>query len=178
MRRLRGRGGGEAVTTTDMLMDRGAELSECGHYRYSLWRIWDTSKPPVLFIGLNPSTADATTDDPTIRRCIRFASDWGAGGLMMGNLFAYRATAPDDMKAQSDPIGPDNNRHLLRLARRSHPVVCAWGADGDWLERWMEVAKLLGRDDIHPWCLGLTKSGQPRHPLYIRADQKLQPYRP
>ena len=86
-----------------------AKLSECRKYRFALWRTWDDSKPYVMFVGLNPSTADETTDDPTLTRCINYAKSWGFGGVCMANIFAYRATEPSDMKAATDPIGSENN---------------------------------------------------------------------
>lgn len=98
-------------------MKKTAKLSDCRTYRYELWRTWDESKPYAMFIGLNPSTADETEDDPTIRRCINFAKTWGYGGLCMTNLFAYRATQPEDMKRASDPIGNKNDETLILLAK-------------------------------------------------------------
>src|SRR5882724_4976365 len=100
-----------------MLSDigNGAVLSDCERYRYALWRRW-AERPAVLFVGLNPSTADALQDDPTIRRCIRFAKAWGYGALYMGNLFAFRATDPRAMKAEADAVGPDNDGWLRQLA--------------------------------------------------------------
>ncbi len=90
-------------------MKTDANLSECRKYRYALWRTWDKSKPYAMFIGLNPSTADETENDPTINRCINYSKDWGFGGLCMVNLFAFRATDPSDMMASKDPIGSDND---------------------------------------------------------------------
>ena len=95
-----------------------AKLSECRKYRFALWRTWDDSKPYVMFVGLNPSTADETTDDPTLTRCINYAKSWGFGGVCMANIFAYRATEPNDMKAATDPIGSENNDWLKKLSNR------------------------------------------------------------
>ena len=105
------------------MIEKGAIISDCNKYRYSLWRIWDKEKPIFTFVGLNPSTADHEQDDRTIRRCINFAKSWGGGGIYMANLFAYRATEPQEMMSQEDPIGPDNDAHLKQLA-----------ADGLWLQ--------------------------------------------
>ena len=117
-----------------------------------------------MFVGLNPSTADETQDDPTIRRCIAFAKAWGYGGVCMTNLFAYRATLPEVMKATSDPVGPDNDEYLRALAADAGVVVAAWGANGTHKGRDAEVRKLL--PELH--CLALTKDGHPGHPLYLR----------
>lgn len=145
-----------------------ATFSRCRTWRYSLSRHWDPELKAVAFVGLNPSTADETADDPTIRRCTRFARDWGYGGLVMLNLFAYRATDPRDMKAAADPVGPENDTYLQRCAERAGIVVAAWGAHGDYQGRAQDVVDrgLLGSFTV----LGLTKDGHPRHPLYMRAD--------
>lgn len=100
-------------------MTGGAHLSACGAYRYALRRTWDPARPAALFVGLNPSTADAERDDPTTRRCVRFARDWGFGGLLVGNLFAYRATRPRDLRAAAEPVGPENDWWLAALAREA-----------------------------------------------------------
>ena len=150
-------------------MKNTAKLSKCRKYRYALWRTWDDSKPYVMFVGLNPSTADETTDDPTLTRCINFAKSWGYGGVCMANLFAFRATEPADMKASNDPIGSDNNHWLRSLSKDAVIVVAAWGNDGGYLQRSRQVTQLI--PNMH--CLKLNKSGEPAHPLYQAA--KLQP---
>lgn len=148
-------------------MKKSANISDCGKYRYTLSREWDSSRPTVLFVCLNPSTADASKDDPTIRRLVGFAKQWGYGKLWVANLFAFRATKPEDMKAARDPIGPKNDFLIQRLDEMASLsggiTVAAWGAHGNHLNRAEEVLKLL-RDPYH---LGLTKGGQPRHPLYL-----------
>ena len=153
---------------------RTAEISACGKYRYSLTRTWDKRLPVVVFIGLNPSTADAESDDPTIRKCIGFAIRWGYGGLVMLNLFAYRATNPADMKRAYEPVGPDNSATMFRFTLE-HDVVACWGAHGSY-ERRDSVAMLC---DIvsRPKCLGTTKDGHPKHPLYLPYATPLEPYR-
>lgn len=150
----------------------GADFSPCRTYRYSLTRRWDDVLPNVMFIGLNPSTADETEDDPTIRRCIGFAKDWGFGGLIMANLFAFRATDPKVMKRAADPVGPENDKWLWELYGRAKLVIAAWGNDGAFLERGGEVLAMLNHDVCQ---LGYTRSGQPKHPLYLRSDT---PYLP
>jgi hypothetical protein len=144
-------------------MLRSADLSTCGQYRYSLTREWSQSGGLVLFIGLNPSTADAMKDDPTIRRCASFAEAWGYGGLLMANLFAYRATDPADMLDVLDPVGPTNDACLRRMASKARLVVAAWGTHGTHLGRDAQVRAMLPR--LH--YLRLTKDGHPGHPLYL-----------
>jgi hypothetical protein len=149
-------------------VERWAVLSPCERYRYALGRAWDFDLKPVLFVGLNPSTADAETDDPTIRRCIRFARDWGYGGILMGNLFGLRATDPRTMKAALDPVGERTDYWLRRMCTLAGLVVACWGAHGDHRERAQAVVDsgVLGSFTV----LGLTNAGHPRHPLYMRAD--------
>ena len=148
----------------------GAEFSECRAWRYVLWRRWDRQLDQAMFIGLNPSTADEREDDPTIRRCIRFAKDWGYGGLLMMNAFAFRATDPKNMKAAKDPIGPRNDEALKFRQSQVGLIVAAWGAHCS-PQREREVCEIIGRP-IH--CLGKTKDGRPKHPLYLRANSKLE----
>lgn len=148
-------------------MDTGAIFSPDRTYRYMLWRQWDASLPKCTFIGLNPSTADERVDDPTIRRCIRFARDWGYGRMQMLNIFAYRATDPLVMRLAEDPVGPDNDQWLAKAATVSAMNVAAWGIHGKYRDRQRYVGLLLSGLDIY--CLGTTRSGCPRHPLYMRA---------
>lgn len=145
----------------------GAEFSPCRLYRYSLWRQW--GKPTdgyAMFIGLNPSTADEKLDDRTVRRCISYAQDWGYGGLVMTNLFAFRATKPSDMKAATDPVGAENDAYLRRLSKDAAVVVAAWGEDGLHMARGEAVRKMLPNLNT----LAFTKAGLPRHPLYLRKS--------
>ena len=153
-------------------MKRSARFSRCKRYRYALTRTWDAGRPTMLFIGLNPSTADAHRDDPTIRRCIRFAQDHDYGRLIVANLFALRTPKPADLRTKRKPVGRQNNRWLLRLAAESDVCVAAWGDNGKHRGRDAKVIALLGELQ----CLGLTKAGAPRHPLYTRADTKLRSY--
>lgn len=146
-------------------MDKGAIFSLCRTWRYVLWRVWDKSLPKVAFIGLNPSTADETQDDPTIRRCMGYASSWGYGGIHMLNLFAFRATDPTVMKAADQPIGPENNYIMRRYAEAAALRIAAWGAHGEHKNRGADVRRLLSNLGLHH--LGLTKDGHPKHPLYL-----------
>lgn len=149
-------------------MKNTARLSRCRQYRYALWRTWDDSKPYALFVGLNPSTADETEDDPTLIRCINYAKSWGYGGVCMANLFAYRATDPKAMKIAENPVGRDNNKWLKKLAKDSGVVIAAWGNDGAFRNRSSEVKRML--KDLS--YLKLNKSGEPAHPLYQKAALK------
>jgi hypothetical protein len=154
-------------------MTRHATISTCARYRYTLSRSWDQSLPTVTFIGLNPSTADAMIDDPTIRRCVGFAKTCGCGQLTMVNLFAWRSTAPRNLAWVSDPVGPENDTHLLEAAANATTIVAAWGSHGGRLDRDKTVLALLARAPIRVQCLGLTQHGLPRHPLYIKAGTRL-----
>jgi hypothetical protein len=118
----------------------------------------------VLFVGLNPSTADEVRDDPTVRRCVGYAKRWGYGALCLTNLFAFRASDPRVLKAHPSPVGADNDRWLAALARRAGIVIAAWGVEGTHLGRDSAVLRLLGRELS---CLRRTKGGHPGHPLYL-----------
>lgn len=154
-----------------------AHFSSDRLYRYSLYRDWDRwqNMRSFVVIGLNPSTADEFVDDPTIRRCIGFAKREGCGRLVMLNLFAIRATDPKVMLAHAAPIGDENDaviRHCTSFTTGRPPlVVAAWGAHGHHLGRDREVRRLVA--DLR--CFGTTKDGQPRHPLYLKADTPLVP---
>lgn len=156
-----------------------AIISECGQYRYLLTRPGDSlsEKGTALFLMLNPSTADATIDDPTIRRCRNFAKAWGCNGIAVANLYALRATNPEDLWKRADPVGPENDWRLRMLACEYTDIVCAWGANAK-PERVAAVANILTAAGGRLWCLGTTKDGHPRHPLYVRGDQELLPFAP
>jgi len=158
-------------------------FSECGTYRYALTREWD-DRPRLVTIGLNPSTATADLDDPTIRAEIDFARRWNCGGLVKLNLFAYRATNPDDMWAAADPIGPGNDAAIAEAVASAPQVLCCWG-DGKATttarrealrERVQGVLHLLRLTD--KVCLGLTAAGNPKHPLYLPRTTALQRWYP
>lgn len=151
-------------------------FSPCRLFRYTWELVWDPSRPLCVFIGLNPSTADQDGPDPTVRRCVAFAKAWGYGGLLMLNLFAFRATEPRDMKATTDPVGPDNSRWLLERAAHVNEtggiIIAAWGGHGGHLNRSRKVRELLRGIPLH--YLTLTKGGEPGHPLYLKGDLKPQ----
>jgi hypothetical protein len=147
-------------------MHRYAELSLDGIYRYNLERRW-AEGPMALFVMLNPSTADAAVDDPTIRKCIGFARRWGMGGVRVVNLYAARATDPKALRDFSDPVGPVNNTAIERAVHESPIIVAAWGANpGPLPGRIPHVKALIRAGGKDAMTLGLTKHGQPRHPLY------------
>lgn len=145
-------------------------------YRYALWRRWDRALPTMHVIGLNPSTADATRDDPTIRRCLAFARREGCGVLVMLNLFALRATDPKVMMRHDAPVGPVNDAWLREYARAGGLFVAAWGAHGSHLNRAREVRNLFDAEGATLHCLGRTTSGAPRHPLYLPSDAPMIAY--
>lgn len=161
----------------------GADISPCGKYRYTLWRRWSEYGPLATFVMLNPSTADATVDDPTIRKCMGFAKRWGKSGIWVVNLFALRSTDPMGLLSVSEPFGP-NNWDWLRAAAEHDEVVCAWGATGGAkvqnLIKWRiaSVLPLLANASGNRglFCLGKAKNGAPRHPLMLSYDTPLQAY--
>lgn len=144
----------------------GADFSLCRKYRYKLWRIWDNNKPIMMFLMLNPSTADETQNDPTVERCERRARMSSFGGVVICNIFAFRATDPKDMKAASDPIGPDNNTIIIAESKAAEIVVCAWGNHGSFNNRSAEIKKMLFAEHIVVHAIKISKSGEPAHPLY------------
>ncbi len=167
-------------------MKNECQFSECRAYRYRLEyrepQMFAPSfpeQPRLVWIGLNPSTADEQNLDPTLRRIAAFSKREGFGGFTMLNLFAFRATKPEDMKSVRDPIGPDNNNVLIQTCRAARKVVCAWGANGS--HRWQDVAvlSLLDMFGVETVCLGTTGDGQhPLHPLYQPANAPLVPFSP
>ena len=148
---------------TTRALDRAARID--GAYRYSLWRRVGPSPGRVLFVMLNPSTADAIADDPTIRRCSGFARAWGYGELEVCNLFAYRTPYPRELLGVEDPVGPSNDRFLSRAAARADRVLAAWGVVGMRSARAAVVLENLRKVPLS--CLGRTRDGAPRHPLYV-----------
>jgi hypothetical protein len=142
-------------------MIKGAVLSADNIYRYQLSRVWDGEKPKILFIMLNPSTADELVEDPTIRRVVNYATDWGYGGVYVGNLYAFRSTDPKGLKSVDDPIGPENITHIQTLISLVDKVVYAWGNEEnepEWLKKLVDT----------PYCIDISKKGIPKHPLYLK----------
>lgn len=153
--------------------ERGAILSDDGVYRYRLWRRWNPTRPSTAFVMLNPSTADAQVDDPTLRRCVAFARAWGDGGVELVNLHAFRTPNPRELAEAAargvDVVGPDNDAHVRAVFAVVHRVVFAWGAT-----RLAPGVARRVRDALPPGlevcCLGVTAHGHPRHPLYLAAE--------
>jgi len=157
-----------------MGLKSGAAISKCGAYRYALWRTWDEEKPRVVFVCLNPSTADEKVNDPTLNKCIKYAKSWENGkygGVLILNLFAFRATKPAIMKKAADPVGKDNDNRLKELLKTTDLIVAAWGNHGSYLRRSEAVLEMF--PDIH--YLKLNKTGEPSHPLYLKKDLKPSP---
>jgi hypothetical protein len=168
-----------------------AIFSACGQYRYLLTRrlseealgTQDAGElaKVATFIMLNPSTADATRNDPTIRKCVGFARRWQCSTLQVINLFAVRATFPHDMKRAADPVGTDNWHwfaHAITLeSMTTHLVICAWGVHGTFLGQDRAVLHWLNQQDVVPLALGFTRDGHPRHPLYVPYSAGLMSYR-
>jgi len=155
----------------------GATLSACERYRYALWRDWDVHLGRVCWIMLNPSTADAEKDDPTIPRCMGFARDWGYGGIVVVNLFGFRATRPADLLHVDDSVGPENDSTIAEVldSTMTRIVVCAWGQNAP-LDREECVLGILSNYSVTPNALRLTKAGAPSHPLYLPKELVPAPF--
>jgi len=159
----------------DLTVESGAVFSKDLKHRYQLWRYLPGGyRGAVLFIMLNPSIADEKKDDPTVRRCIGYAIDWGFSKIFVGNLFAFRATDPKKMKAAGDPFGPDNFIHIKNMAARSELVIAAWGTHGNFANAGTILKSALVLEGIKLHVLKLTKGGFPSHPLYLPKKLKLK----
>ena len=155
------------------IFDSTAIFSHDGKYRYLLKREWEKDGNNVLFIMLNPSTADAFVFDPTVKRCFDFAHAWGYTSMSVCNLYAFRSTDPKKLKAEIDPVGKDNNEWLYHAGSDARMIIAAWGTQGTLLRRDQEVITLITTDlgkDLY--CLEMTKEGHPKHPLYMKGDTK------
>lgn len=161
-----------------------ATFSACRLYRYELRRVWRPKRPTMVFVGLNPSIADESTDDPTIRRILGFADDWGFGTLVMLNAFAFRSTDPKVLHLRAaegrEVIGPGNDAAIARVfeAHRAGKLVVGWGMHGALLDRGRQVAEMARTLHGRPRCLGRTGSGEPKHPLYLCASTRTVRYAP
>lgn len=158
------------------MMHRSAVFDASGCYRYSLTRQWAQGGNQITFVLLNPSTADAHQDDPTIRRCLRFAQAWGFSALEVVNLFAYRATRPSLLRGARDPVGPENDAYLAAATSRAALVLLAWGTHGGLANRHQAVLALLRAQRPALHCLGLTRDGHPRHVLYLVRGSQPVPF--
>jgi hypothetical protein len=152
-------------------MTKGAHFSDDRLYRYALWRIWNEYKPLVMFIGLNPSKAHESKDDPTIRRVTRFAYDWGYGGFYMMNLFAFVTPYPRELQQCADPLG-DNDHWLDDISLKCEMIVFVWGAFKAAKVRSQQVEKRFPG----AYCIGTNKDGSPGHPLFLPGILKPKPY--
>lgn len=141
-------------------------------YRYYLERIWEPALPLAVFCMLNPSTADAFKNDPTVRRCYGFARSWGKGGIVVVNIFALRSTNPAGLKSTIDPVGTGNDDFIMAAARASDEVICAWGTKGSLNGRAKRVRDMMFRGGIKTVCLEKTNDGYPKHPLYVSGNVK------
>jgi hypothetical protein len=154
--------------------DAGARFSRCRRWRTLLWRRWDRALPVANFLMLNPSTADERRLDPSCTRARVYAERWGFGGLIVTNLFAWRATDPGEMKAARDPVGRGNDAAILAAAREASLLVCAWGNHGAHLERSRRVTALLRGAGIDLHVLKMNGPGEPAHPLYLSGSLRPQ----
>ena len=151
-----------------------AQYSDCEQYRYALTRVWELETSQVVFVMLNPSTATEVQNDPTVERCERRARTLGFGGFQVINIFAWRSTDPKKMRVAKDPIGPDNDKTIMKACRWGDQIIAAWGTHGSHLNRGSEVEKILRKSNKPIFHLGLSKGGHPKHPLYIAYAQKLE----
>jgi len=151
-----------------------AIFSECQRYRYGLSRVAYPEKKTLMYVLLNPSTADAQKNDPTVARCWVRARNLGYGQMLIGNLFAIRSADPRDIFKESDPVGPDNDTYLVIMAAAAHTIILGWGNEGAYRGRSKQVVKLLRENYARPlYCLHMNGSGMPKHPLYLRYDLPL-----
>jgi hypothetical protein len=154
----------------------GAVFSRCRRWRYLLWRRWDESRPVANFLMLNPSTADEHKLDPSCTRARNYAERWGFGAVVITNIFAWRATDPEEMKSVQDPVGRGNDAAIVKAAREAKLVVCAWGNHGAHLDRSDAVLELLRRTGTRLHVLRVSGAGHPAHPLYLPASLKPTPW--
>lgn len=159
-------------------MSGTAEISPCGRYRYVLRRRWTdypSHNKTAVFVMLNPSTADASKDDPTIRKCVGFAKRWGLDGIAVVNLFAWRSPNPGDLLLADEPIGPENDKWISEVTSDPHAsVFAAWGSHGE-IHR-ARVRAVCALIPAAMRCLALSMSGQPRHPLMLSYKAVPQPW--
>ena len=161
----------------DLFKVSDAVFSPCRTWRYVLTRKWSEG-PTLNALMLNPSTADEALNDNTVERVERRARTSGYGQLVVTNLFAFRATDPQDMLAASDPVGPENDRYILEVAQTADMVLCAWGAHGNHLDRSSFVVSMLRRVGASLHYLVLTSAGEPGHPLYLPYSLQPTPWAP
>ena len=170
----------KCMTETRQMVERGAHLSDCGTYRYRLWREWNAARPTLAFLMLNPSTADHLVDDSTVTRCFARAVADNFGWLEVANLFPLRATHPDELLTHPDPLGPRSraNSAILEAVDLASMVICAWGSHKAAATRAADVLHLLWITNMRGklFHLGLNVDGSPQHPLYISAARRPEPF--
>lgn len=159
--------------TIDLSIPMGAIFSEDRRYRYALWRVWNTTRPILLQIGLNPSKADETRNDPTITRGMSRAEREGFGAFLMANLYAYVSTQPEALLTNSNSVGELTDHYLQKMIQISDKQLCGWGSFKPVSNRAPVVLAMIKR----PYCLGINTNGQPKHPLYIAYDVPMMPYK-
>lgn len=160
-------------------LENDAVISDCKQYRYLLRRTWNFERPRCLFVMLNPSTADATIDDPTIRSCVQIANGAGYGSFEVVNLFAWRATEPDALLLPAVvpiAVGPNNDGTIRSAINRCDMVICAWGDHKAAAKRSRSVVEIIRSERPAAFCLGKTKAREPKHPLYIKTGTPLEAY--
>ena len=158
----------------NVYLENDAVISDCGKYRYLLRRTWDYNRPRALLVMLNPSTADATLDDATIRSCVRLLNGQGYGSMEVVNVYAYRATDPSELTKQADPFGPRNETTIAAAVGRCDVVICAWGAYPPARQHASRLLNEVRSRRPATYCFGKTKAGAPKHPLYIKSGTPLQ----
>jgi hypothetical protein len=159
----------------DLSTTKGAIFSDDGMYRYALWRTWSAYKPPLMFIGLNPSTANQLNNDPMITRLITRANIDGYGGLLAGNIYGLVSSNPDKLITTPDPIGTETDVYLCQMIGMAKTILCAWGSfSAASVSRINDVLAMIS----DPYCLGLNRDGRPKHPLYIPYKEHLIKYIP
>ena len=163
-------------THTEAGTESSAVYSACDRYRYALTRVWDDCGRRLVFVMLNPSKATELANDPTVERCERRSRQLGYGAMRVCNIFAWRETEPALLKKAREPNGAENDAQLREAADWGDDILCAWGVHGAHLGRGETVARLLSEYPAPRLCLGQTKEGHPRHPLYVRYAQRLMPW--
>jgi len=158
------------------MITRTAKFSDCMAYRYELLVRWKAFGPIMTWLMMNPSTATEMKDDPTIKLVTKRAKNLGYSGIRILNVFAFRATKPEDMMMQLDPVGPKNNETIISALEKDKEVYCAWGNPGAHLGRDEEIRKMLAANNIKMKCIKINKTGQPVHPLFRAMDDKYQDY--
>jgi len=151
-----------------------AIFSDCEKYRYILTRMWDEHKSKIVFIGLNPSTANEIKNDPTVTRMIKFAKSWRYGSISVCNLFGFRATFPEDLKKAQNPVGKENDELIIKEIKEADKVIAAWGNHGKFKNRSYEMLQQIAGDNLYSF--GKTNQGEPKHVLYLRNNAEISKY--